>query len=120
MHTSNSSTLDEPVFHRDLHALCIRLRKIHSESSIADFEPLAPPPPIIDASVEIDGDEDSQWSQQENIPGIRLLKESVKSDLERLEAVSLLRISNYEVNGDTWWYDLIRTWCPVVFSKSRQ
>lgn len=79
--------------HNDLHQLCARLRAIHS--SAASFEPPTPRPPIIDASTDIEGDD--EWKQQENISGMRLLRDAVKGDLERLEAVSRLYFYLYNL-----------------------
>lgn len=77
--------------HDDLHQVCSKLRAIHS--SAASFEPPRPRPPIIDASTDIEGDD--EWKLQENISGMRLLRDAVKGDLERLETVSRLRIHLY-------------------------
>lgn len=66
--------------HKDLRSLRDHLRSIHLAA--ASFEPLTPRPPIIDTSID---DEDTQW-RSENVPGMRLLKEAIKGDLDRLEA----------------------------------
>jgi hypothetical protein len=81
------STVNETVVHHDLHVLRARLQDIHIAA--ASFEPLTPKPPILDTSTEINGDEENQWGQ-ENVPGMRMLREAIKGDLERLETVSLL------------------------------
>ena len=80
-------TPDETVIHHDLHLLRTRLQDIYVSS--ASFEPMTPKPPIIDASLEINSDEEHQWVQ-ENVPGMKILREAIKGDLERLEIVRLL------------------------------
>ncbi|KAF7970132.1 hypothetical protein HWV62_24962 [Athelia sp. TMB] len=68
------------LVHKDLYVLRDRLRNIYR--SAASFEPLTPRPPIIDTSII---DEDTQW-RSDNVPGMRLLRDAIKGDLERLEA----------------------------------
>lgn len=68
--------------HNNLYAIRDHLQSIYL--SAASFEPLIQKPPIIDTSIE----EDSQW-RSESVPGMRLLREAIKGDLERLETVSL-------------------------------
>ena len=70
------------LVHKDLCVLRDQLRHIYR--SAASFEPLTPRPPIIDTSTD---DEDTQW-RSENVPGMRLLRDAIKGDLERLETVS--------------------------------
>jgi hypothetical protein len=55
--------------------------------STASFEPRIPKPPILDTSVEINVDEPENQGG-ECVPGMRILREAIKSDLERLETVS--------------------------------
>lgn len=69
--------------HHDLHNLYTRLTQIHISAD--SFGLLMPTLPILDKSAEIKG---KQWGQEEDLPGIRLLREAIKSDLDRLEAVS--------------------------------
>ncbi|KAJ6591083.1 hypothetical protein DFH09DRAFT_975401 [Mycena vulgaris] len=73
--------------HPELHLLKSTLRSIHE--SLADFRPLAARPPILDSSSEssLNGDSanDAQWLQQENIPGLKQLRDALKIDLDVLE-----------------------------------
>jgi len=86
-------TAKETVIHHDLHVLRTRLQDIYV--SAASFEPMTPKPPILDASeaIEINLDEENQWGQ-ENVPGMKFLREAIKNDLERLEIVSPLILWN--------------------------
>lgn len=67
------------------HALYTRLKNIHIFSG--SFGPLMPILPILGKSAEIKGNENKQWGQ-EDLPGMRLLREAIKNDSDRLEAVS--------------------------------
>ncbi|KAJ7625009.1 hypothetical protein DFH06DRAFT_745683 [Mycena polygramma] len=73
--------------HPELHPLNATLRSIHE--SLSNFRPLAVRPPILDSSTEAitgqDSTDDGQWLQQENIPGLKQLRDSVKIDLDVLE-----------------------------------
>ncbi|KAJ7704315.1 hypothetical protein B0H17DRAFT_1126681 [Mycena rosella] len=73
--------------HPELHLLKSSLRSIHE--SLADFRPLAPRPPILDSSTDFesgaDSTDDAQWLQQENIPGLKQLRDALKIDLDVLE-----------------------------------
>lgn len=52
--------------------------------------------PILDNSTEIKpGSDGTPWKQEENLPGMRLLREAIKSDLDRLETVS--EVNRFEV-----------------------
>ena len=86
--------VNEHVAHYDLHLLHALLQNIYE--SAASFEPLTPKPPILDTSVEIHWDEESQCGQ-ESVPGMRVLREAIKGDLERLESVSSLPIIGSEM-----------------------
>jgi hypothetical protein len=102
---------NEPVAHHNLHLLHALLQDIYE--SAASFEPLTPKPPILDTSVEINWDEENQCGQ-ENVPGMRVLREAIKGDLERLESVSPLPIIGSEMcQGCS---DFMR---PVVSGRSR-
>ncbi|KAJ7747928.1 hypothetical protein DFH07DRAFT_830594 [Mycena maculata] len=72
--------------HPALHLLKSSLCKIHE--SLSNFRPLAVRPPILDSSTEatagLDSTDDGQWLQQENIPGLKNLRDSVKIDLDVL------------------------------------
>ncbi|KAJ7248558.1 hypothetical protein B0H12DRAFT_1324630 [Mycena haematopus] len=65
------------------------LHSIHE--SLSNFRPLAARPPILDSSTEgvtpsaLDSTDDGQWLQQESIPGLKQLRDSVKIDLDVLE-----------------------------------
>ena len=80
-------TADETAVHHDLHLLRNRLEDIYI--STESFDPMTPKPPILDTSLEINLDEENQWGN-ENVPGMKILREAIKGDLERLESVSLL------------------------------
>ncbi|KAJ7165002.1 hypothetical protein C8R46DRAFT_1220146 [Mycena filopes] len=73
--------------HPELHLLRTVLRSIHD--SLANFQPLALRPPILDSSTDAltnpDSADDAQWLQQENIPGLKQLRDSVRIDLDVLE-----------------------------------
>ncbi|KAF7366638.1 hypothetical protein MSAN_00921700 [Mycena sanguinolenta] len=77
------------LVHPELHCLRTTLRSIHE--SLSDFRPLAARPPVLDSSTEaitsssLESPDDGQWLQQENIPGLKQLKDSVKIDLDGLE-----------------------------------
>jgi hypothetical protein len=73
--------------HPELWLLRIRLQKIHD--SISHFQPLTAKPPILDSSVDVGGEsnDDSQWLQQEHIPGLKKLRDTIKIDLDLLEKV---------------------------------
>ena len=72
------------LVHHDLRLLRTRLQDIYL--SAASFEQMTPKPPILDSSLDINSDEGGQ----ENVPGMRILREAIKCDLDRLEAVSLI------------------------------
>lgn len=74
--------------HPDLQLLRSHLEQIHD--AISNFRPLTDRPPIVDSSVEMNPDtsEDNQWLQQEHIPGVKKLRESIKVDLDAIEKVS--------------------------------
>jgi hypothetical protein len=82
--TSNAQLLPT---HHDLHILRSRIQGIHA--AIVNFEPLTTKPPILDSSLDsgVDSNEDCQWLQPENVPGLRTLREAVKKDLDVLEKV---------------------------------
>jgi len=85
---------NEPIAHHNLHLLHALLQEIYE--SMASFELLTPKPPILDMSVEINWDEENQCGQ-ENVPGMRVLQEAIKGDLECLESVSRLPIIGSEM-----------------------
>ena len=76
---------DLPTSHVALHHLRVRLQTIHE--SISSYQPLTGRPPILDSSLDTAGDEDGQWLQQDNVQGLKRLKDWVKIDLDVLEKV---------------------------------
>lgn len=81
--------LDDIEPHSGLQQLRTRLQNIHD--GISNFQSLTAKPPILDSSLDLGpgGDplEDGQWLQQEHIPGLKKLRDSVKIDLDVLEKV---------------------------------
>jgi len=73
--------------HPDLQLLKSHLQDIHD--SIAYFQPLIARPPILDSSFDAaeESNEENQWLKQENIPGLKKLKENTKIDLGILDKV---------------------------------
>ncbi|KAF8802371.1 hypothetical protein BYT27DRAFT_7226460 [Phlegmacium glaucopus] len=71
--------------HPDLQLLKSHLQQIHD--SISFFKPLIARPPIIDSSFDPsdESNEENQWLKQENIPGLKKLKENIKIDLGMLD-----------------------------------
>ncbi|KAK0205490.1 hypothetical protein DFS33DRAFT_1258434 [Desarmillaria ectypa] len=70
--------------HPSLRVLCTRLQTIHD--SISHFQPPTRRPPILDSSLDlIDAPDDTQWLQQDHIPGLRKLKDTIKIDLDVLD-----------------------------------
>ncbi|KAF9450031.1 hypothetical protein P691DRAFT_505554 [Macrolepiota fuliginosa MF-IS2] len=72
-------------FHPELRQLRTQLQDIYAAS--AYFHPLSLKPPILDSSIDIASapSEDSPWTQQEQIPGLRQLRESIRLDLDVLD-----------------------------------
>ena len=70
-----------------LQLLKSRLQQIHD--SISYFQPLTARPPILDSSFEPvnESNEEDQWLKQENIPGLKKLKENIALDLTALDKV---------------------------------
>jgi hypothetical protein len=75
--------------HPALQQLRHQLQSIHD--AISNFHPSTSKPPILDSSLDIgaDSSEDAQWLQQEHIPGLKKLRDSVKVDLDVLEKVGV-------------------------------
>ena len=73
----------------DLQLVKSDLQQIYD--SISYFQPLTARPPIIDSSFEAasESNEESQWLKQENIPGLKKLKENIGIDLVSLNKVLL-------------------------------
>ncbi|KAG6808672.1 hypothetical protein H0H92_003283 [Tricholoma furcatifolium] len=74
---------DLPTSHVALQDLRTRLKKIYE--AISNYQPSTERLPMLDSSLDTSGDEDGQWLQQDNIHGLKKLKESVKVDLDALE-----------------------------------
>jgi hypothetical protein len=75
--------------HPDLQLVKSHLQQIYD--SISYFQPLTPRPPILDSSFEAasESNEESQWLKQENIPGLKKLRENIGIDLVALDKVLL-------------------------------
>lgn len=73
----------------DLQLVKSHLQQVYD--SISYFQPLTARPPIIDSSFEAasESNEESQWLKQENIPGLKKLKENIGIDLVALDKVLL-------------------------------
>ena len=75
--------------HPELQDLRTRLTCIHE--ALENFKPLIARPPILDSSFDsstgVDVNEENQWLHQENIPGLKKLKENIKIDLGILDKV---------------------------------
>ncbi len=74
-------------FHPELRQLRKTLQEIYTAS--AHFRPLSLKPPILDSSVEISNEssDDSPWTHNEQVPGLRQLRETIRLDLEALDRV---------------------------------
>lgn len=72
-------------FHPELQHLRLKLQEIYAAS--AHFRPLSLKPPILDSSIEKNNEssDDSPWTHQEQIPGLRQLRESIRLDLDVLD-----------------------------------
>ncbi|KAK0447048.1 hypothetical protein EV421DRAFT_1706798 [Armillaria borealis] len=66
--------------HPTLRVLRTKLQAIHD--SISHFQPPTRRPPILDSSLDLN---DAQWLQQDHIPGLRKLKDTIKIDLDVLD-----------------------------------
>ncbi|KAG5725178.1 hypothetical protein E4T56_gene10197 [Termitomyces sp. T112] len=74
---------DPPTSHVALQHLRVKLQNIYE--SISNYQPSTDKPPILDSSLDTSSDEDGQWLQQDNVQGLKKLKDSVKIDLDVLE-----------------------------------
>lgn len=74
-------------FHPELRQLRKTLQEIYTAS--AHFRPLSLKPPILDSSVETSNEssDDSPWIHNEQIPGLRQLRDTIRLDLEVLDKV---------------------------------
>ena len=91
------------VAHPALHQLRIQLQSIHD--AISNFQPLTSKPPILDSSLDIgaDSSEEAHWLQQEHIPGLKKLRDSVKIDLDVLEKVGFSLYSKSDLSVVDFW-----------------
>ncbi|GLB39845.1 putative protein of unknown function (DUF1308) [Lyophyllum shimeji] len=80
----HNSTLDAGP-HPALQQLRARLQTIYE--AISNYQPLTARPPILDSSLDVgtEASDDGQWLQQENVQGLKKLKDSVKIDLDVLQ-----------------------------------
>jgi hypothetical protein len=71
-----------------LYQLRTKLQEIFTAS--ANFHPLSLKPPVLDSSIESlnnDAPDDSPWVHQEQIPGLKQLREHIRLDLDVLGKV---------------------------------
>ena len=75
------------IAHPDLQSIRSHLFQIYD--AISNFRPLTARPPILDSSYDStnENSEENQWLNQENIPGLKKLKEDIKLDLGVLDKV---------------------------------
>lgn len=82
----NMDKLSTDLPHPTLQQLRVRLQNIYD--AISNYQPAAARPPVLDSSLDVGTDtEDAQWLQQENIQGLKKLRDSIKIDLDVLEKV---------------------------------
>lgn len=84
--------------HTELRDVQRRLQRIYEGISNFQLPPVLYP--ILDSSLEAQtaeaNDEGNHWSQQDHIPGLKMLKESLKIDLDGLQKViSLLHNAGF-------------------------
>lgn len=86
-------------FHPELRQLRTKLQEIYAAS--AHLHPLSLKPPILDSSVVIANEpsEDSPWTQQEQVPGLRQLRESIRLDLDVLDKVGRAILLNWALTN---------------------
>ncbi len=78
--------------HPELRQLRTRLAQIHD--AVDDFSPLLPQPPIIDSSIKDDVGEEGQWLHKGiDIPGLKRLKEDIRTDLGALDKVFIYELA---------------------------
>lgn len=88
--TLSLSDSDDRI-HADLRLIQKRLQDIHE--SICNYRLPTRRHPILDSSLDLNPDsstEDSQWLQQDSIPGLKKMRDTVKIDLDVVEKVGLL------------------------------
>jgi hypothetical protein len=92
--------------HPALQQLRVQLQSIHE--SISNFQPSTSKPPILDSSLDIgDSSEDGQWLQQEHIPGLKKLRDSVKIDLDVLEKARFSLYSKCNLSVVDFWISVV-------------
>ncbi|KAJ7135401.1 hypothetical protein C8R43DRAFT_1203621 [Mycena crocata] len=107
------------VAHPDLHILKSTLGSIHE--SLSNFRPLAVRPPILDSSTDAAAELEDGWLQQDNIPGLKQLRDSVKIDLDGLErflddhaSVNLPALSTNAPYLISVWSEVLCAPAPIV------
>ncbi|KAG6852306.1 hypothetical protein C0991_001073 [Blastosporella zonata] len=73
---------DSSTPHIALQHLRVRLNQIYE--AISSYQPFHGRPPVLDSSLDTSADEDAQWLHQDNVQGLKKLKDSVKIDLDVL------------------------------------
>ncbi|KAJ3575707.1 hypothetical protein NP233_g910 [Leucocoprinus birnbaumii] len=116
-----TSRMNAPI-HIELQQLRLKLQEIYVAS--AHFRPLSLKPPILDSSLEnsAESSEDSSpWTHQDQIPGLRQLRESIRLDLDVLDkflddeaSSSLPPLSTNAPYLIAVWNELICAKSPVV------
>jgi hypothetical protein len=71
---------------RSLQALRTQLEDIRK--SIIHFQPPTSKFSVLDSSIEAGGDED-HWLQQDVVPGLKVLRQSIRRDLDVLDKVGV-------------------------------
>jgi hypothetical protein len=71
--------------HPELWDIRRRLERIHD--TLCSFSLPEIQHPILDSSVDLTGNDKDQWTQQQEISGLRKLRETVKVDLNVLQKV---------------------------------
>ncbi|EKM78408.1 hypothetical protein AGABI1DRAFT_121501 [Agaricus bisporus var. burnettii JB137-S8] len=109
-------------FYPDLRQLHSKLQAIYAAS--ADFQPLSLKPPILDSSIEPfnnNSSDDSPWVHQEQIPGLKQLREYIRLDLEVLgkfledpSSASLPPLSTNAPYLIAVWNELVCAKAPVL------
>ncbi|KAG6857374.1 hypothetical protein H0H87_004735 [Tephrocybe sp. NHM501043] len=107
------------VPHIALHQLRARLSQIYT--AISSYHPSHTRPPILDSSLDTGaGDDDGQWLHQDNVQGLKKLKDSVKIDLDVLgkflddpQSVQLPALSTNAPYLIAVWHELLCAPAPV-------
>ncbi|XP_006455242.1 hypothetical protein AGABI2DRAFT_209642 [Agaricus bisporus var. bisporus H97] len=109
-------------FYPELRQLHSKLQAIYAAS--ADFQPLSLKPPILDSSIEPfnnNSSDDSPWVHQEQIPGLKQLREYIRLDLDVLgkfledpSSASLPPLSTNAPYLIAVWNELVCAKAPVL------